>query len=191
MQSTQTRQDYSEKKIKRYREQDADKVRAYLEKIVSIPKSKLVYVDETGIDSYLCREHCYCLRGQKVIGCISGKRYRRVGIVAAKMQTDILAPLQYDGTMDSLLFETWFNQCLLPALPDQSVVIMDNAAFHRKTRLTLMAQNNGHSIIFLPPYSPQLNPIENFWAWLKGKIRSSVRDFNSIDDAISYCFQVV
>ena len=145
-------------------------------------------MDETGIDAYLYREHCYTQRGQKVIGRVSGKKYRRVGIIAAKMCKDILAPLQYDGTMDSLLFETWFKECLLTVLPIGSVIIMDNAAFHRKTRLSLLAENEGHSLIFLPPYSPEFNPIENFWAWLKSKIRSCLNDFDSLDDAISYCF---
>lgn len=114
-----------------------------------------------------------------------------MGIVAASMQKKILAPFQYDGTMDSRLFELWFQKCLLPVLPDKSVIVMDNAAFHRKNKLNAMAQSSGHSVLFLPPYSPELNPIENFWAWLKLKLRNSLIRFSFFDDAISYCFNVV
>ena len=143
----------------RYKEQNPDKVTAYLEKIASIPKDKLVYVDETGIDFYLYREYCYAQRGKKVAGYVSGKKYHRLGIVAAKISGNTLAPLQYDGTMDSLLFETWFSECLLPILPIGSTIVMDNAAFHRKSRLAPMAVNAGHCLMFLPSYSPELNPI--------------------------------
>jgi Transposase and inactivated derivatives len=159
--------------------------------IANIPKDKIAYIDETGIDTYLYREHCYAPKGQKVIGHISGKKYHRVGIVAAKLGRRILAPLQYDGTMDSFLFETWFEQRLLPDLPTNSVIVMDNAAFHRKKLLISLAENRGHTIIFLPPYSPELNPIENFWAWLKAKLRKHLSDFNDFDDALCYTFKVV
>lgn len=107
------------------------------------------------------------------------------------MGADIFAPLQYDGTMDSILFETWFQQCLLPALPANTVIVMDNASFHRKNALISMAENNGHRLLFLPPYSPELNPIENFWAWLKAKLRKTLSNFDSFDDALRYSFKVV
>ena len=124
--------------------------------MADIPKEKTVYIDETGIDTYLYREHCYAPRGQKSIGYVSGKKYRRTSIVAGKIEKRIIAPLQYEGTMDSLLFETWFQECLLPTLPPCSVIVMDNASFHRKSRLFPMATNQGHALLFLPPYSPKL-----------------------------------
>jgi len=162
-----------------------------METIASIPKEKLVYVDETGIDSYLHRSHCYTPKGKAVIGFVSGRKYRRVGIVAAKMGKKILSPLQYDGTMDSMLFETWFESRLMRDLSVNSVIIMDNAAFHRKKILASIAQKYGHSLLFLPPYSPELNPIENFWAWLKQRLRSSITSFNSFDLALHDSFHVV
>ena len=66
---------------------------------------KIAYVDETGIDTYLYREYGYSLKGQKIVGRVSGRKYKRVDIVAAQMDKKIIAPLQYDGTMDSVLFE--------------------------------------------------------------------------------------
>ena len=74
--------------------------------------------------------------------------------------------------MDSSLFAFWFEKQLLPALPTGAVIVMDNASFHRKSQLIPLAQKYGFRLIFLPPYSPEFNPIENFWAWLKRYLRS-------------------
>jgi len=163
-------------------------VSAYLQAISGIPKEKLAYVDETGIDSYLYRTHCYSPKGMAVVGRVSGKKYRRVGIVAAKMGKEILSPLRYDGTMDARLFETWFETRLMRELSSGSVIVMDNAAFHRKKQLTFIAENHGHTIIFLPPYSPELNPIENFWAWLKQRLRNTLEHSLSLEFALMDCF---
>lgn len=106
------------------------------------------------------------------------------------MGNKIIAPMQYNHMTDSTLFEQWFEQCLLPCLPKKAVIVMDNASFHRKKRLFEISEKNNKTLIFLPPYSPELNPIEKFWAWLKHTIRSSLHLFNSLDDAISYAFKV-
>ena len=92
--------------------------------------------------------------------------------------------------MDSRLFEFWFEKQLLPALPPGAVIVMDNASFHRKARLICVAQKYGFRLIFLPPYSPEFNPIEKVWSWLKRRLRSSLASFNSFDDALFDAFQV-
>ena len=147
-------------------------------------------MDETGIDTYLHREYGYAPRGQKVKAAIRGRKYKRVGIVAAQLGQEIISPLTYSGTMDSRLFEFWFEKQLLPALPPGAVVVMDNASFHRKTQLICVAQKYGFRPNFLPPYSPELNPIENFWAWLKRYLRSFLAFSKSFDDALFKAFQV-
>ena len=73
--------------------------------------------------------------------------------------------MTYDGTTDSSLFEQWFEQRLLPVIPKYSIIILDNATFHRKAKLRALAEESDCEVLFLPPYSPDLNPIENFWAW--------------------------
>jgi transposase len=98
--------------------------------------------------------------------------------------------MQYNGTMDSILFEYWFESKLLPALAPKTTIVMDNASFHRKRRLISLAAAYGHSVVFLPPYSPELNPIEKFWAWLKSHLRSIMHHFTCFDLALSDCFQV-
>jgi len=161
-----------------------------LEAIAYTPPESIAYIDETGIDTFMHRDHCRSKRGERVIGKVSGKKYKRCGIVAAKIGKEIISPLQYDGTMDSELFELWFVEMLLPALPANTTIVMDNASFHRKSRLVLLAENAGHRIIFLPPYSPELNPIENFWSWLKSRLRKILPCFDSFDDALMGCFLV-
>ena len=134
------------------------------------------------------REYAYAKRGMKVIGHISGKKYKRVNIVAAKLNSQIIAPLQYSGTMDSELFEFWFKNCLIPILPCNLTIVMDNATFHKKSSLFLLAEKYGHNIIFLPPYSPELNPIETFWASLKTNLKKILPLFSNFNDALRFCF---
>ena len=86
-------------------------------------------MDECGIDTYLYREYGYAVRGEQVLGRIRGRKYKRCGIVAAKMADRILAPFQYTGTMDSGLFESWFSDQLRPSLDKDTVIVMDNASF--------------------------------------------------------------
>lgn len=155
-----------------------------------MPPQKIAYVYECGIDTYLYREYGYALRGQEVSGRVSGRKYKRCGIVAAKMADKILAPFQYSGTMDSRLFGSWSVNQLLPSLDKGTVIVMDNASFHSKKRLLPAAQNAGCRLVFLPPYSPELNPIENFWAWLKQSLRKTLPSYSSFDDALRAVFQL-
>ena len=147
-------------------------------------------MDKTGIDSYLYREYGYAPRGEAVIEKILGRKFQRTNIVASKLGKRIVAQMQYNGITDSTLFEFWFEQCLLPYLPEDAVIVMDNASFHRKKQLTDISARHQRTLIFLPPYSPDLNPIKNFWAYLKSSIRNSIHTFRSFDDSISFIFQV-
>ncbi len=127
-----TLENHAKKKTTHYQEQDHDKIAAYKYEIADILPENIAYVDETGIERYLYRQYGYAPRGELVHGLIRGRRYERVGIVAALMGNEIIAPCRYDGTMNHELFEDWFKNNLLPALPKGSVIVMDNASFHRK-----------------------------------------------------------
>ena len=154
----------------------------------TIPAEHLVYVDETGIDQYLHREFAYSLRGEKVFDKISGKKYKRTNILSGMCQKNWVAPLQYEGTTDSILFEFWFEDCLLREVKQGSTIILDNATFHRKSVLPELAKKKSCHVLFLPPYSPDLNPIEKKWAWLKKHLRRILPLFDSFDHALSCCF---
>jgi transposase len=157
-----------------------------LEKVSDRP---VVYVDETGIDTCLYREYGRSERGKIIVGEISGRKFKRVGIVAAKLGSSIIAPCQYDDSMESAFFEAWFEQFLLPELPEKSVIVMDNASFHRKSKLYPLAEKACHKLLFLPPYSPELNKIENFWSWLKRYLKKILPEYSSFNEALCVAFQ--
>ena len=117
------------------------------------------------------------LRRQKVIAKISGRKFKRTNIVAGICQGKWVAPLEYTGTTDSILFEAWFENCLLKEVHEGSIIIFDNATFHKKTVLANLASSYNCEVLFLPPYSPDLNPIEKKWAWLKRKLRKLLHVF--------------
>ncbi len=156
--------------------------------MANVPPEKIAYVDETGIDTYLCRQYGYAQKGKLVRARIPGRKYARTGIVAAKLGDKIIAARKYKGTVNHELFEDWFENMLLPALPKDTVTVTDNASFHRKKQLKQIAKAHGYRPVFLPPYSPELNPIEHFWAWLKRFLRKILPDHNSFDEALQAAF---
>ena len=87
-------------------------------------------------------------------------------------------------------FELWFEAHLIPELDEDAVIILDNASFHRKKRLFELAQRYNRTLIFLPPYSPELNPIEHFWHWLKKKTADTLKFSPDLDSAIFTAFQL-
>ena len=187
-QGVTTSWDHAQKKTKRYREQDSEQVAEYMREMAKVSIEDIAYVDETGIDAYLYREYGWSKRGSPLVGMVSGRKYKRTGVVAAQMNGTIISPLQYEGTMDSSLFEMWFESHLIPCLLENTVVVMGNASFHRKTRLYPLAQKAGIRLIFLPPYSPELNPIEHFWCWLKRELCKILPSQPSFDDTLRSCF---
>lgn len=152
--------------------------------------SELYYADESGFDEYYHREYGYAPRGERVVGEVSGKRYGRTSIVAALFLGMIVASFAFSGTMNSALFEGWLEQVFVPALinPEKSVLIIDNASAHRKSAILEIAEEYGFRVIFLPPYSPDLNPIEMKWANIKRRLRLHMHNFATFWDALSFAF---
>ena len=100
----------------------------------------------------------------------------------------MVAPFIYSGIADSELVVFWVRELLLPSLPDNSVLVWDNAAIHKSTTLKNLIEDAGHTMIFLPPYSPDLNPIEHKWQKLKHNLRSYYD--NSLDFLGNLIFQI-
>lgn len=129
--------------------------------------ANLVYVDESGFEPSVGRLHGWSLRGQKVHGEQAGNRRPRQSLIAARRGKDFLAPLLFFGTTNTEWVHRWMEQMLFKELRPNSTLIFDNAAFHNKNDLEAIAHQHGHHILFLPPYSPDLNPIEHNFANLK------------------------
>lgn len=147
-------------------------------------------MDESGFSKCYFREYAYALKGKKVYGKIEGRHYARRNIIAAKAGTSLLAPRLYGGTTTAAFFNEWLEKSLIPATNENQVIIMDNASFHSKKELAEIAKRHNRKIIFLPPYSPELNPIEKYWANLKRYVRLNIKKYKSLDDCICSHFKV-
>jgi len=154
------------------------------------PPEDIAYIDESGATEYYDREYGLAPRGEKVYGEVSGKRYKRTNIVSAQCGIEKISPFIYDWGTNAVWFEVWFEWHLCPNLSQGKVIVMDNALFHRKPALGKIAAFYGLRIIWLPPYSPDLNPIEHLWANLKKWLKSFASSFSSIQDAIKHYFKV-
>jgi transposase len=111
-------------------------------------------------------------------------------MIAAQCKKMILAPLVFEGTTDSKLFNHWLENCLLPELKPGQVVVMDNYCIHKGQKTKEIIEGAGCEILFLPSYSPDLNPIENYWAVLKARIKKIKNHCDDFHKAINLAFQI-
>jgi len=99
-----------------------------------------------------------------------------------------IAVHSYEHSTKAPFFEDWFEWQLISEIPENSMIILDNASFHRKQILCEIAARYGVVILFLPPYSPELNPIENSWANFKHWLNYNSNRFSILELAIDYFF---
>ena len=127
----------------------------------------IVYIDESGFAHDMPRTHGYSTVGER---CYSTQHWN------AKGRTNVISGLSGDSligcgivnaNVDTYVFNTWLEKILIPDLPQNSIVVMDNASFHKSDKTTKILSEHRHKIEFLPPYSPDLNPIESKWAQAK------------------------
>ena len=151
-------------------------------------QSRLVFLDETGFDVFLYREYARAPMGEKIYEKVSGKRFERQSVVAAKCGKEILAPFGYTGTCNADLFNFWLKTQLIPTLKKGQVVIMDNASIHKTETTREIIRDAGCHLVFLPAHSPDLNPIEKIWAHKKHFIKTNMKKFTALIDAIAETF---
>lgn len=174
-----------------YAERDEEKRQKFMKKIAKISPETLVYIDEAGIDKFITRQYGWADFGKKVHGECSGKRFSRESFIAAKTNEGVIAPFCYKGTCDTELFNYWLENLLLPNVSAGSTIIMDNASIHKSQKTKFLVKKAKCYILFLPAYSPDLNPIEHLWAQLKAKIRKCIENFNTLSEAIDYAFKSI
>ena len=138
----------------------------------------------------ICKERGWGKRSEKVVGKKSGKYYERTNIIAGLVNNKPIAPIVFNGSCDTLLFETWVEKFLIKELKPNQVVIMDNASFHKSKRTKDLIESVRCKVVFLPPYSPDLNPIEKFWANMKRWIKERITEFDQLYEIIVTFFQL-
>jgi transposase len=126
-----------------------------------------IYVDESGFAPTAQREYGWALRGVKVYGLRSGNRRPRTSLIAGLMGKRLTAPMLFEGTCNTAIFNAWLEQELCPVLNENTVVVIDNAAFHKSADTRELITSTGATLLFLPPYSPELNPIEKTFGTIK------------------------
>lgn len=142
-------------------------------------KKAIVYIDESGFAHDMPRTHGYSIKGKRCYGKHDWGAKGRTNAIGALIGSTIIAIGLITGSVNTEVFTSWVEQILLPELPKKSVIVMDNAAFHRGKDMQKILEDSGHTLLYLPPYSPDLNPIEKKWAQAK-QIRKTTNC--SIDD---------
>jgi len=152
------------KKTQRYKERKHQERIAYLQilrkYIQNNGSENIIYADESGFIDEIYNPHSWAKRGKKIYGEKQGKRSKRTNLIMAQRKGKWLSPVLFAGSCTAKLVEKWLEKHLFKELKNASLIIMDNAPFHRKKHLHEIAHKHGHKILFLPPYSPDFNPIE-------------------------------
>ena len=151
--------------------------------------SKLVFIDETGTNTNLARTRGRCRRGRRLIGKVPWGHWKTTTFVAGLRYDKISAPCVLDGAMDGPGFLTYVERILVPSLSEGDVVVMDNLPAHKVEGVRQLIEAANARLIYLPPYSPDLNPIELAFAKLKALLRKAAartRDtlWDTIGDAL-------
>lgn len=139
-------------------------------------------MDESGFEPTVSRRHGYAPRGQRICGLVSDHKRPRTSLLAARIGPRLECPPRFDGTCNTAVFNTWLTRQLGPLLTARHVVVPDNAAFHKSPKTRELIADQGARLLFLPPYSPDLNPIERDFAALKK--RREYQPDQSLDDLI-------
>lgn len=171
-------------------EANLEKRNKYLDEIKDIAWDKLVYIDESGIEMNIVQDKGWGLVGQILQAKKSGKYFERTNIVAGLGANKPIAPFVFNGTCNTALFNGWVEQFLIKELIPGQVVVMDNATFHKSKRTKELIESVGCRVIFLPPYSPDLNPIEKFWANMKRWIKQQIELFSNLYNTICAFFAI-
>lgn len=177
------------KKTFLYEERDEQARAKFIEELNTITDQLIVYIDESGIKNTLKNPYGRSLRGRLILDDKKGHATEKLNIIAGLLNHQLIAPLTYAYSTDTSLFNTWLEQCFIPVLPEKSVVIMDNARFHKSDKTRQMIEAHGHRLLFLPAYSPNLNPIEQYWAILKAKIKKCIFDYPDLYSCIDFVFR--
>ena len=155
--------------------------------MVGIDPRRLVFTDESGIDARLTRTHGRAPRGRRAVGEVPRGHWERLTIVGALALDGVVASMSIAAATGIAVFLAFVEQVLVPALRDRpdAIVVMDNLPAHKAEAVRDALDRAGLAHRYLPPYSPDLNPIEQAWSKLKARLRASgARSREALEEAL-------
>jgi transposase len=162
------------------------------EQLAAEPAARLVFVDESGANTKMTRLGGRAPVGERLVAHIPHGHYQTSTLIAAVRLAGACAPWLFDGAMDGELFLAWVRQGLVPTLQPGDLVIMDNLATHKVAGVREAIESAGARLLYLPPYSPDFNPIENMWSKIKQLLRSlAPRTSGELLQAAAHAFAAI
>ncbi len=131
----------------------------------------MVFIDETAANTKMVRSSGRCARGERLVGRVPHGHWKTITFVAALRNDGMTAPCVVDGAMTGEMFLAYVEQCLVPTLRRDDVVVMDNLPAHKIPGVRAAIEARGATLRYLPQYSPDLNPIEMAFSKLKAFLR--------------------
>jgi transposase len=148
--------------------------------------ARLVFLDETWTTTSMTRRYGRAPRGQRLIASVPHGHWKTNTFLAALRQDKITAPCVIDGAINGETFLAYVEQFLAPTLRPDDIVIMDNLGSHKVAGVSQAIEAVGARLLYLPPYSPDLNPIEQLFAKLKARLRkAAARTIETLHQAIA------
>ena len=146
---------------------------AWFDGQTDLQPERLIFVDESGLSTKMARLRGWAPKGERCRAAIPHGHWNTTTFVAGLTLSGFCAPMLLDGPMDGDAFVTWCEQMLAPALRPGDIVVMDNLPAHKVAGAQEAIEAAGASLLFLPPYSPDLNPIEQAFAKFKAALRKA------------------
>jgi transposase len=150
-----------------------DKRAAWAARMPGLDPARLVFIDETGANTKMTRRYGRGPRGARVVDAVPHGHWKTTTFVAALRSDGLVAPMVIDGAMNGDLFVAYAEQVLVPTLRAGDVVVMDNLSSHKRAAAVRAIERAGCSVAYLPPYSPDYNPIELAFAKVKARLRAA------------------
>lgn len=145
----------------------------------------MVFVDEAGVNLGMARRYGWSGRGRRLVMPAPFCRGKNVSVIGAICSLGMITELAVQGSVDEDILNVFLKDYLLPELKQGQVIIMDNVRFHKCKKIEQVIVDAGFSVIFLPPYCPDLNPMENAWSKVKECMRSAAaRTYDALIGAI-------
>jgi transposase len=158
----------------------------------ALPTEHLVFLDESGVNTGMTRLYGRGTRAQRVREAVPDTRFHRTTILSSVRLDGTTVPMVFEGSLNGDIFRAYVEHFLAPSLRPGDIVVMDNLSSHKVKGIAGAIEAVGASVLFLPPYSPDLNPIELMWSKIKAILRKlKIREKNLLDDAVALAFDAV